>query len=294
MMPDRFLQQVRPFLKTVGWNISLLCIGSLLAAIGVNGILVPHHFVSGGVTGIALIVHYIFPPLPVGLLYALANVPLFLAGWFFVSRRFFFYSIIGTLIFSAALQWVQVPVPVPVQDKMLAALLAGLILGAGSGIILKSLVSSGGTDILSVILLRHSSIRLGTTLLTFNSLLLVVAALLFTLEDALYTLVYLFVSARVIDLVVTGFSQRKAVFIISPRWRSISPRILNEIHRGVTILHGQGGFSEQEQHILYTVVTFRELASVKRIVHSEDPAAFVVVSDTNEVMGNRIGNQPHW
>jgi uncharacterized membrane-anchored protein YitT (DUF2179 family) len=237
-------------------------------------------------------VHYLFPPLSVALIYVLMNVPLFLGGWFFVSRRFFFYSVAGTLIFSAAVQWVQVPVPV--QDRLLAALLAGLILGAGSGIILRSLGSAGGTDILSVILLQHSSIRLGTTVLTFNTLVLASAALLFTLEDALYTLIYLFVSTRVVDLVVTGLSQRKSVFIISPRWEKISPRILTEIHRGVTILHGQGGYSEREEHILYTVVTFRELASVKRIVRSEDPAAFVVVSDTNEVMGHRIGNQPHW
>jgi uncharacterized membrane-anchored protein YitT (DUF2179 family) len=215
-----------------------------------------------------------------------------LAGWFFVSRRFFFYSIVGTLIFAAAIQWVRIPVPV--QDKLLAALLAGLIMGAGSGIILKSLGSAGGTDILSVILLRRYSIRLGTTVLTFNILVLSAAALLFSLDAALYTLIYLFVSTKMVDLVVTGLSQRKAVFIISPLWKNISPRILNEIHRGVTILRGQGGYSEREQQILYTVVTFRELASLKKIVRSEDPAAFVVVSDTTEVLGHRIGNQPHW
>jgi uncharacterized membrane-anchored protein YitT (DUF2179 family) len=281
-----------PILKTAGWNLGLLIAGSLLAAVGVNGILIPHRFVSGGVTGLALVVHYLVPPLPVALVYILANVPLFLAGWFFISRRFFIYSVIGTLIFSAAVQWVQIPVPV--QDKLLAALLAGLILGAGSGIILKSLGSAGGTDILSVILLQRFSIRLGPTVLAFNTLVLTAAALLFSLEDALYTLIYLFVSTKVVDLVVTGLSQRKAVFIISPEWEKICPRILKEIHRGVTILHGQGGYSEREQRILYTVVTFRELATLKQIVRREDPAAFVVVSDTTEVMGRRIGNQPHW
>lgn len=291
-IPDLFRRQGWPILKKVGWNLGLLCFGSLLAAVGVNGILVPHGFVSGGVTGVALVVHYLIPSSSVALIYVLANVPLFLAGWFFVSRRFFFYSIVGTLIFAAAIQWVRVPVPV--QDQLLAALLAGLIMGAGSGIILKSLGSAGGTDILSVILLRRYSIRLGTTVLTFNILVLSAAALLFSLDAALYTLIYLFVSTKMVDLVVTGLSQRKAVFIISPLWKNISPRVLNEIHRGVTILRGQGGYSEREQQILYTVVTFRELASLKKIVRSEDPAAFVVVSDTTEVMGHRIGNQPHW
>ena len=289
---DLFRWQGWTTLKRVGWNLVLLCIGSVLAGVGVNGILVPNHFVSGGVTGVALVVHYLIPSLSVALLYVLANVPLFLAGWFFVSHRFFFYSIVGTLIFSGAVQWVQIPVPV--QDKLLAALLAGLVMGAGSGIILKSLGSAGGTDILSVILLRRYSIRLGTTVLTFNILVLAAAAFLFTLESALYTLIYLFVSTKIIDLVVTGLSQRKAVFIISLQWRNISPRILKELHRGVTILRGQGGYSDREQQILYTVVTFRELSSLKQIVRSEDPSAFVVVSDTTEVMGKRIGNQPHW
>jgi len=281
-----------PVLKNIGWNLVLLVLGSLLCGVGVNGILIPHGFVSGGVTGLALVFHYLVPSLSVALIYALANVPLFIAGWYFISRRFFLYSIVGTLIFSAAVQWAQFPVPV--QDKLLAAILAGLIFGMGSGVILKSMGSAGGTDILSVIFLQRFSIRVGTTVLAFNTLVLATAALLISLEDALYTLIYLYVSTKIVDLVVTGLSQRKAVFIISPRWEKISPRILTEIHRGVTILRGQGAYSQREQQILYTVVTFREVATLKQIVRSEDPAAFVVVSDTTEVMGHRIGNQPHW
>ena len=282
-----------PVLKEISWNLFLLCAGSVVTAAGINGILIPHRFVSGGVTGLALLLHYLVPTISVALIYAAANIPLFLAGWFFISRRFFLYSIVGTIIFSSAVAWVDIGV-IPVKDPLLAAILAGLILGTGSGIILKSLGSAGGTDILSVILLQRFSIRLGTTRLAFNILVLAAAALLFSLEDALYTLIYLYVSAQIMNLVVTGLSQRKAVFIISPQWERISPRILSEIHRGVTILRGQGAYSQKEQKILYTVVTFREVATLKQIVRSEDPAAFVVVSDTTEVMGHRIGNQPHW
>ena len=279
-------------MKAVGWNLGLMCAGSILIGVGINGVLIPHRFVSGGVTGLSLVLHYLVPSLSVALIYAVANVPLFLSGWFFVSRRFFLYSIAGTLLFSGAVAWVDVTVPV--QDKLLAAILAGIIIGAGSGIILKSLGSAGGTDILSVILLQRFSIRLGTTRLTFNISVLAASALLFSIEDALYTLIYLYVSARIVDLVVTGLSQRKAIFIISPRWDEISRGILSEIHRGVTILRGEGGYSQQEQKILYTVMTFRELATLKSIVRRIDPGAFVVVTDTTEVMGHRIGNQPHW
>ena len=279
-------------LKDVGWNVGLMFAGSLVIGVGINGVLVPHRFVSGGVTGLSLLLHYLVPSLSVALIYVIANVPLFLSGWFFVSRRFFLYSIVGTLLFSGAVAWVEVTVPV--QDKLLAAILAGIIIGAVSCIILRSLGSAGGTDILSVILLQRFSIRLGTTRLTFNVSVLAGSALLFSLEDALYTLIYLYVSAKIVDLVVTGLSQRKAIFIISPKWEEISSGILKEIHRGVTILRGQGGYSQQEQKILYTVMTFRELATLKAIVRRSDPASFVVVTDTTEVMGHRIGNQPHW
>lgn len=281
-----------PILKEIGRNLGLMSLGSVLCAVAINGILIPHRFVSGGVTGLALIIYYLAPVFPVAAIYVLANVPLFIAGWFFISRRFFFYSTVGMLLFAGAVAVVNVGVPV--QDKLLSAILAGLILGTGSGIILKSVGSAGGTDILAVILLQRYSIRLGTTVLAFNGVVLATAALLFSLEDALYTLIYLYVSSQIVDLVVTGLSQRKAVFIISSRWEAISPRILTEIHRGVTILRGQGAYSQQEQQILYTVVTFPEVATLKQIVRSEDPGAFVVVSDTTEVMGHRIGNQPHW
>lgn len=282
----------RTILKGIAGNLGLLTLGSLLCAIAINGILIPHRFVSGGVTGLALVVHYLFPVLSVALVYSLANIPLFIAGWFFISRRFFIYSLIGTILFAGAVALVDVAVPV--EDTLLAAILAGLIQGTGSGIILKSHGSAGGTDILSVILLQRFSIRLGTTVLGFNVVVLSAAAFFFSLEEALYTMIYLYVSARIVDLVVTGLSQRKAIFIISPDWERISARILREIHRGVTILRGEGAYAGREQRILYTVMTFQEVANLKQIVRKEDPQAFVVVSDTTEVMGHRIGNQPHW
>lgn len=279
-------------LREVCRNVGLMAAGSILCGAALNGILIPHGFVSGGVMGLALLIHYLFPSWGVAILYALLNIPLFAAGWFFISRRFFFYSLAGMLIFTAAAAWTTVPLPV--EEKLLAALLAGLIFGAGSGVILKSLGSAGGTDILSVILLERFSVRLGTTVIAFNSLVLAGAAFLFSLEDALYTLIYLYVSTKIVDLVVTGLSQRKAVFIISPAWEAITSRILKEVHRGVTIMSGQGAYSKKEQRIIYTVVTFQEVASLKKIVRQEDPQAFVVVSETTEVMGHRIGNQPHW
>ena len=291
-MSNVFRKVSWPSLKRAVWNLALMAAGGILCGIAINGILIPRGFVSGGVVGFSILLHYLWPVLPVAIIYFLLNIPLFIAGWFFVNRRFFLYSIIGMIIFTTAVSLVQIPVPV--YDKLLAALLAGLIQGLGSGIILKSQGSAGGTDILSVILHNRFSIRLGTTILGFNTLILGAAAFLFSLEDALYTMIYLYVATKIVDLVVTGLSQRKAVFIVTPFWKKVEPRILEEIGRGITILHGQGAYSEKEKKILYTVVTFQELSVLKGIVREEDPEAFVVISDTAEVMGNRIGNQAHW
>ncbi len=279
-------------LKQVLWNLFLISLGSSLCAIAINGILIPQKFLSGGLTGLVLIIHYLVPSLPVAILYALLNVPVFALGWMYVGRRFFLYSLAGTAIFSGALAWVHVSLPV--HDMLSSALLAGIISGVGVGIILKSLGSAGGTDILSVALLKRFSIRLGTTTLAFNCGVLALGSLLFPLEKVLYTLIYMYVSTRILNLVVTGLSQRKAIYIISPRWEEISHKILEDINRGVTIVQGQGAYTGQEEKILYTVVNFRELSRVKQLIRGIDSKAFVVVSDTLDVMGHRIGNQPQW
>jgi len=273
-------------------NIGLIMLGSAICAVAINGILVPHRFVSGGVTGLALVIHYLAPSLPISGLYLLLNLPLFALGWKFVGRRFFFYSIAGMAIFSGALQWVHLSITI--HDPLPSALLAGIISGMGAGIILRSIGSAGGTDILAVTLLNRFSIRLGSTTLAFNAGVLVLAALFFPLEPVLYTLIYMYVTSHMINLVVTGLSQRKAVIIISPEWKEIARRVLEQVRRGVTILGARGAFSGQEEQVLYTVITFRELARTKRIIRQVDPGAFVVVTDTLEVMGQRIGNQPHW
>jgi len=278
--------------KEIVWNLGLIALGSVLCAAAINGILIPQKFLAAGFTGVALIFHYLVPSLQVGVLYFVLNIPLYALGWKYVGRRFFLYSLAGVFIFSATLAW---PYGMfPVHDKILSAILAGIISGVGSGIILRSLGSAGGLDILSIILMKRFSVRLGSTILGFNALVLLIGAAFFSLENSLYTLVYIYVSASIVNLVVTGLSQRKAVYIISPHWERITREIHEKIQRGVTILRGQGGYTGQEHQILYTVITFRELSSLKRLVSGIDPDAFMVVTDTLEVMGQRIGNQPHW
>jgi uncharacterized membrane-anchored protein YitT (DUF2179 family) len=177
---------------------------------------------------------------------------------------------------------------------ILSALAAGIISGVGSGIILKSLGSAGGLDVLSVILLKKFSVRPGTTVMTFHALLLLVAAFRLPLETVMYTLIYFYINSHFVNLVVIGLSQRKAVMIVSSRWQEISGEIMDKLQRGVTIMQGEGGYTGQQLHILYSVIALTELSRFKEIIRKIDPQAFVVVTETQEVMGKGIGNQPHW
>ncbi|MGE5256675.1 MAG: YitT family protein [Hyphomicrobiales bacterium] len=285
------MTKIRPALKMV-WNLFLITAGSLLCAVSINGILVPNQFLAGGVSGLSLFIYYLFPFMPVGVTNFLLNIPLFVVGWVFVGRRFFYYSLAGMTIFSLAL---LAPVPAfPIRDPLLNALTAGIISGVGSGVILKSLGSGGGLDILSVILLKRFSIRIGTTVMAFNCTLMLACLFRFNLEIVLYTLIYLFVTTQLINLVVTGLNQRKAVMVVSPKWQEIAREIMDTMQRGVTIVNGEGGYTGQEQRILYSVITFQELSRFKEMVQQQDPEAFMVVAETLEVMGKGIGNQPHW
>ncbi|MBW2484101.1 MAG: YitT family protein [Deltaproteobacteria bacterium] len=270
----------------------LIGVGCILCAIAINGILIPQHFATSGITGIALVIHRKIPSLHLGIIYFLVNLPLFALAWMAVGRRFFFYSLVGMAALSLSVTFVNVSIQL--DDKILNALLAGLISGAGVGITLRSSGSQGGIDILSVMLLKRFSIGIGNTILTVNCIVLLLVALAYSLEALLYTLVVIYVSTKIASLVITGFSQRKAVMIISPEWQIISQEILKDIRRGVTIIKGEGGFSGKKENILFTVVTIREVGSLKKLVQKIDPDAFVVISPTQEVMNYRIGNQPHW
>lgn len=273
-------------------DVLFISIGSILCATAINGILIRQNFVTGGITGISLVIHRFIPSLNLGWIYLLLNVPLFALAWMAVGRRFFFYSIFGALSLTLAITFVHVNINL--EDKMLNALLAGIILGAGAGLCLRSSGSQGGTDILSVMLLQRFSINIGNTILTVNGMVLLLVSIYYSIEAVLYTLIVLFVSSKIIHLVVTGLSQRKAIFIISSKWEKISEEILKDIRRGVTIIKCEGGYARKEEHILYAVVPLTEVGHLKRLVQDIDPAAFVVINDTLEVVNYRIGNQPHW
>lgn len=275
-------------LKRLLLNLFLLTAGSCIFAVGVNAILVPQKFISGGVIGVALVLHYLIPGLSIGLTYFLLNIPLILLGWFSVSRKFVLYTCFGMAAFSLATALI-VPPPIPIDNPILAAILAGIICGAGGGIILRSRGSVGGIDILAVFLNRKWSFRIGATTFLANALVLTGGGFCFGVEQALYSLVAVYTSSKVLDYVLTGFNQRKSIFIISDYSQEIADQILGRLHRGVTFLQGTGAYSGSEKKVVFCIITLIELSRLKELVFDIDPNAFVVVNDTLEVLGKRHG-----
>ena len=275
--------------KRIVWNLFLITLGSAIFAIGLNAVLIPQNFVSGGAVGVSLILFYIFPIYNPGLLYFLVNIPLIVLGWFTISRTFMIYTTVGMSVFSLVSGVVAPRFP-PIEDPILAAVFAAIICGVGSGIILRSRGSAGGFDILAVALSKKWGLRVGGTLTFLNVLVLSAGAIFFHLEIILYSFIYTYAMGKVIDAVITGFNQRKSILIVSDHADEIGRQILMRFDRGCTYLKGTGGYSGIEKKIIFSIITLTELPKMKELIFDLDPSAFMVVNDTLEVLGKRHGS----
>jgi uncharacterized membrane-anchored protein YitT (DUF2179 family) len=274
--------------KRLAFNLFLLTMGACIFAIGLNGVLIPKRFLSGGVIGVALIVHYLVPQFNIGFIYFCFNVPLILIGWFCVSRKFIFYTTYGMIAYSVAAAFIVPSLP-PIENPLLAAVFGGIICGLGGGITLRSRGSGGGLDIVAVYLHKKLQLKMGWTSSLANTLILSVGAYFFGLEPVLYSFVYVYTSGRVMDSVITGFNQRKSIMIISDASELIAEHILTELGRGVTFLKGTGAYTGEHKEVIFSIITLTELAKMKELVFDIDPEAFMVVNDTLEVLGKRHG-----
>jgi len=283
---------MRKLFREFIYNTFLLTLGSAICAVAVNGFLIPHGFLSSGITGVALIVYYKMSLIPVGWLYLLINIPVFFIGWLFVGFRFIFYTIWGMVMYSAMLYLLNFQIQI--TDNMLAAVVAGGLTGLGVAIMLRSYGSAGGSEILCVVMNKFFSITVGTAGIILNSIVILVSALLFPVDKVLYTLVYIVISTRVTDIVFYGLTKRKAALIISEEWKEIV-HVLTNIHKkGVTLINGYGGFQGNDKTIIYSVLNRKDIPAMKRDVMEIDPNAFITIMGASDVVGVDVGNQPHW
>ena len=260
-------------------------IGCIFSACAINLFLVPHHLLSGGVSGLAIIFYYLFG-LPIGMQILGMNIPLLYAAYRLLGKEYTVVTIYGTLFFSFSVDAFKFMSTLNViDDPIISAITGGILSGVGSGLIFRVNGSAGGLDIIAGIIKKYYSFNLGVVGFAVNCVIMLLSAALFGLKLAVLTLISMYVAANITDKVVEGFNRRKTIFIVSYNTDEIVEAILHEVGRGVTILNGVGAFTRQEKKVIFVVVNLTQIAKIKSLVHAADPGAFMIVADAAEVMG---------
>ncbi|QEN07812.1 YitT family protein [Oceanispirochaeta crateris] len=259
--------------------------GCLIMALGMNLFLIPNKIAAGGLSGIGIVIYHLFN-FPVGVSVLILNIPLFLISWKLLGTSFGVKTLFSTILFSLLVDGTSFLRPMT-DDLILSVIFGGVLVGLGLGIIFRNDATTGGTDLAAKIF--HKLIpfmSIGQILLITDALVVVLAATVFgQYELALYASVSIFITARIIDVVVVGINYSKAAYIISLQSGRISSRILEELNRGVTELKGRGMFTGMDRPVLMCVLRSRDIPLMKKIVQDEDPQAFIFISDVREVFG---------
>lgn len=260
----------------------VVIMASVIIGFGFNMFLLPHEVLSSGVSGIAFIIGILVPWLNAGLMIALLNLPILIVGYKTLGKKLIILSVISVAVTSISMQFI--PVSPIAADPILSAVFGGAIVGIGAGLVFKNGGTTGGFDIIGMIIMRTKEFPLGTIFFILNTLVVFVAGFLFDWDRALYTMTSIFVTGKVIDTIYTSHI-KLTLTIITSNGEKIKQELLNHVLRGITMWHGEGAFSHKEKEILYMVITRYELDEVQRIIKQTDPHAFVNITQSVGVMG---------
>ncbi len=260
-----------------------IVVGCIIGGAAYPLFLVPNSIAPGGLTGVTTILNHFFG-VPVGITSLLLNIPLFLAGMHAMGRSFVWRSLVATVLFSFSIDLIRLQ-PMT-TDPLLATIYGGVLLGVGLGLILRGGATTGGTDMVArIVHHRLPYITTGMFLFLIDCCVVIAAGLSMGTSEALYALITIFISSKVIDMVMVGFTGNKACFIMSPAWERISGRILQEMDRGATHLKAEGAYSRQSRPVILCVTSRQEIPQIKAIVRQEDPDAFMFITEAHEALG---------
>ena len=268
-------------------NILLILVGSAIMSFGLVHFNMQNSLGEGGFTGITLLIYNLTGISP-SITNIVLNIPLFFVGYKLLGKRTFYYTIIGTFavsVFIAIFEKYQIHIPLK-DDLMLAALFAGVCIGAGLGIIFRYGGTTGGVDIIARLMFKYKGWSMGKTMFMFDFCVILLSLLTYLeYKEAMYTLVLVYIGSRVIDFIQEGAYAARGVMIISNANSEIAAKINSEMERGVTLLKGVGSYTKQEREVIYCVVGSNEIVRLKSIITSVDPHAFVSVSIVHDVLG---------
>lgn len=260
-----------------------IVIGSFIAALSYPMFLVPNAIAPGGVTGVATILNHIVD-WPVGMTSLALNAPLFILGYRSMGRVFAFRSMITTVLFSFLIDFL--PVGAVTTDPLLGSVFGGVLLGGGLGLILRGGATTGGSDMVArMVHARFQHISVGAFLMSIDFCVVLAAGFFIKVEYALYAFISIYLSSRLIDTVMEGFSKQKACYVISKSYDLVKRELMEKLDRGVTLLHAQGGYSGEDRPMLLCILSAQEVGQLKAIVRQADEEAFVFITDAFEVLG---------
>lgn len=264
-----------------------ITIGATVFGVGVQGFIVPHQLLSGGISGLSLIIYYITQGvLSLGAINFLLNIPVLYAAWRWLGRWHLGVTLFGTLYMSVI---INVLAPLSTleltHNPIIGGILGGLFSGLGLGIVYRGGGNTGGIDPIALIIRNRFGLQIGSILFGINMMILVAGAIVINIEAAATTLISTYLSAMVTNKVISGFNQRKAMFIISYKPVTICNLIIEKLGRGATILNGEGAYTHQPKQVIMVVVSLLQVARLKAAVEAEDPTAFMVITDAAEVIG---------
>ncbi len=265
----------------------VITLASAVYALGFVWCYAPNGIAFGGITGVAQIINYLIPALPIGVTVIVLNVPLFILGWKLIGGRLLVSSLYAMFLSSVFIDLLTPLYDWPAMEPLLACIFGGLLLGLSLGLIFQQGATTGGTDLLARLLkLKLAWLPMGKLLMGIDLAVIVAVSVAFqTLYAALYGLVALYISTIVMDGVLYGMDTAKVAYIISDKNKEISDAIVKDLDRGVTILHGQGAYTGADKNVLMCAFKQREIAVIKATIKDIDPVAFVIVCNAHEVLG---------
>lgn len=274
-------------LKKTLFPLLMITLGSAAYAIGFVWCYAPNGIAFGGITGLAQIINYLVPAFPIGVTVIVLNIPLFVLGWKLIGGRLLVSSLYAMFISSVFIDLLTPAYDWQPMEPLLACIFGGLLMGLSLGMIFLQGATTGGTDLMARLLkLKLAWLPMGKLLMGIDLAVIVLVAIAFqTLYAALYGLVALYISTIVMDGVLYGMDNAKVAYIISDKNQEISEAIVKDLDRGVTILHGKGAYTGAEKDVLMCAFKQREIATIKAAVKGIDPAAFVIVCNAHEVLG---------
>jgi uncharacterized membrane-anchored protein YitT (DUF2179 family) len=265
------------------WELIMIMIGCAITAFGINVLIVPAHLLTGGLTGLCVILYHFFN-WPVGTQYFIYNIPLLILGYKFIGKKFIFYTIYGVIMLSLFLNMIHLQ-NTWTKDPLLSSIFGGIVTSVGSAIVLRFGGSTGGLDIIGRVIAKFRDIPMGRFNLVINSAIVIASAALFEVQTAMYTLISIFTGAKTYEALLNHVD-RISVIVVTEKGEEVAQAITQAMLRGVTMWNASGAYTHQEKQVLLCVIVNVQLPELKKVVVKTDDKAFISIVPTKSIVGN--------